>query len=37
MISAPHLLWIIPTSATFGFFIAALLTVAKESDRSMMQ
>lgn len=30
MISALHLLWIIPTSAMIGFFVAALLTVSKE-------
>ena len=30
MISALHLLWIIPVSAMIGFFVAALLTVSKE-------
>lgn len=30
MISALHLLWIVPTAAMFGFFIAALLTANKD-------
>lgn len=30
MISAWHLLWIIPTAAMFGFFIAALLSVDRD-------
>jgi hypothetical protein len=32
MISALHLLWIVPLSVWFGFFIAAALTVGKRSD-----
>lgn len=28
-----HLLWIVPLSGSIGFFTAALLTVASESDR----
>lgn len=30
MINALHLLWIVPVSATFGFFIAALLSANKD-------
>jgi hypothetical protein len=30
MISALHLLWIIPTSASFGFFICALFSINKD-------
>lgn len=30
MISALHLLWIIPTAAMFGFLIAALLSANKD-------
>jgi hypothetical protein len=32
MINALHLIWIIPLSACFGFFIAALMSVAKVSE-----
>lgn len=32
MINALHLLWIIPASATFGFFVAAILSVNKYSE-----
>jgi hypothetical protein len=32
MISALHLLWIIPGAATLGFFTAALLSVGKDSE-----
>ena len=31
MISALHLLWIIPTVAFFGFMICAILTCGKEN------
>lgn len=34
MINALHLLWIVPSATTFGFFICALLTVGKHSDDS---
>lgn len=30
MISALHLLWVVPVSAAFGFFICAVLTANKE-------
>lgn len=30
MISALHLLWIVPTSAMFGIFIAALLSANRD-------
>lgn len=30
MISALHLIWIIPTSAWFGFALAALMVAAKK-------
>jgi hypothetical protein len=30
MMNALHLLWIIPLSATFGFFIAAMLAMGKD-------
>lgn len=30
MISALHLLWIIPLSASFGLFITALMVAAKD-------
>lgn len=33
MINALHLIWIIPLSVSFGYFIAALMVIAKESDR----
>jgi hypothetical protein len=33
MINALHLLWIIPTSASFGFSIAAILTIGKRGDQ----
>lgn len=32
MISALHLLWIIPLVAAFGFFTCAVLTVGKIDD-----
>ena len=32
MISAWHLLWIIPLAACFGFAVAAVLAVGKETD-----
>lgn len=32
MINALHLLWIVPLSFCFGFLIAAVLTVGKQSD-----
>lgn len=32
MIHALHLFWIVPLSATFGFTVAAILTIGKESD-----
>lgn len=35
MISALHLLWIIPLSACFGFAVAALLAVGKMVDKSI--
>ena len=34
MINALHLLWIIPLTATFGFFTCAILTVGKSDDDS---
>lgn len=30
MMNALHLLWIIPLSAMFGFFIAAMLAMGKD-------
>jgi hypothetical protein len=33
MISALHLIWIIPLSAYFGYAICAILTVGKWSDK----
>lgn len=33
MINALHLFWIIPLSVMFGYFIAALMVVAKEGDK----
>lgn len=33
MINALHLIWIIPLSAMFGYFIAALMVIAKEADK----
>lgn len=33
MINALHLLWIIPVSTWFGFFICAVLTVGSQADR----
>lgn len=32
MINALHLLWIIPMSAAFGYFIAALCMMASAAD-----
>lgn len=29
MINAFHLIWIVPLSATIGFFVASMLTVGK--------
>ena len=33
MINALHLIWIIPTAASFGFFWAAIFAVGKRSDK----
>jgi hypothetical protein len=33
MISALHLLWIIPLSASFGLFITALMVAGKNGDK----
>ena len=33
MMNALHLLWIIPLSAIFGFFIAAILATGKGGDQ----
>jgi hypothetical protein len=33
MISAWHLLWIIPVSAWFGYALACFMWAAKENDR----
>ena len=33
MINALHLLWIIPVSVSFGYFIAALCVAAKRGDQ----
>lgn len=30
MISAYHLLWIVPLAATFGYFVAALMRAARD-------
>ena len=35
MISAWHLLWIVPLAAHFGLFIAALLAAAKRADKEI--
>ena len=35
MMSAFHLLWIIPLSACFGFSIAAILAVGKIGDEGV--
>ena len=35
MISALHLLWIIPLSATVGVFMTALCVAAEEGDRQL--
>lgn len=32
MIDILHLLWIVPTAAIIGFFIAALLSVSKNAE-----
>lgn len=32
MISAWHLLWILPITAMFGYFIAVLMMAAKRAD-----
>jgi hypothetical protein len=34
MISALHLLWIVPLSATFGFVVAAIFIGGKLDDNS---
>lgn len=34
MISALHLIWIIPLSTCFGFAICAILTVGKDSENN---
>ena len=34
MISALHLLWILPTATMFGFFWCAILTCGKRFDES---
>lgn len=34
MMNALHLIWIIPVSAWFGFFIAAVLHAAGNGDRA---
>lgn len=35
MMSAWHLLWIIPVSGLFGYFGAALMAVAREEERRL--
>ena len=30
-----HLLWIVPLSASFGFAVCAVLTVAKKADEEV--
>ena len=32
MINALHLLWIVPLSVMFGYFIASLMVTAKRAD-----
>jgi hypothetical protein len=34
MISAWHLLWIIPLSASLGFFVAAICVAAKDNKEN---
>ncbi len=33
MISALHLLWIVPCSAAYGFFVAAIMAAAGDASR----
>lgn len=37
MIHALHLLWIVPLSATVGFFFAAAFAVGKQSDELFLE
>ena len=32
MINALHLLWVIPLSVCFGYFIAALMVMSRDAD-----
>lgn len=33
MINLAHLIWIVPAAATFGFAVAAVLSVGKRGDQ----